>query len=86
MTIPLIAFLFLYLLFVFIWLIFSLIALYHIIKYGQINFTTFLITFAYIAGSIIILFLSYEYLSRIDWSAGLTILQGGAGIFGVNNF
>jgi hypothetical protein len=86
MTIPLIAFLFLYLLFIFIWLIFSLIALYHMIKYGQINFMTFITTFAYLAGSAIILFLSYEYLSRIDWSVGLTIFQGGAGIFGTNNF
>lgn len=86
MTIPLIGFLFLYLLFIFIWLIFSLIALYHIIRYGQINFTTFITTFIYIAGSAIILFLSYGYLSRIDWSVGLTIFQSGAGIFGVNNF
>lgn len=86
MTIPLIGFLFLYLLFVFVWLIFSLVALYHIMKYGQINFTTFFASFAYIAGSALILFLSYGYLSQIDWSVGLTILQGGAGIFGVNNF
>lgn len=86
MTIPLIGFLFLYLLFVFIWLIFSLIALYHIIKYGQINFTTFLAALAYIAGSAIILFLSYGYLSQIDWNVSLTVFQGDAGIFGVNNF
>ena len=75
-----------YLLFVLLWLVFSLVALYHMIKYGQINFTTFITTFAYIAGSIVILFLSYEYLSRIDWGAGLTIFQGGAGIFGVDKF
>jgi len=86
MTIPLIAFLYLYLLFVFIWLIFSLVALFHMVKYGQINFMTFITTFAYLAGSVIILFLSYEYLSRIDWNTGLTIFQGGAGIFGTNNF
>lgn len=86
MTIPLIGFLFLYLLFVFVWLIFSLIALYHMIKYGQMNFTTFFTSFAYIAGSALILFLSYGYLSQIDWNVGLTIFQGGAGMFGVNNF
>lgn len=86
MTIPLIGFLFLYFLFIFVWLIFSLIALYHIIIYGQINFTTSLVSSAYLAGSIIILFLSYKYLSGIDWSVGLTIFQGGADIFGINNF
>lgn len=86
MTIPLIAFLFFYLLFVFVWLIFSLIALYHMIKYGQINFTTFLTIFIYIGISIILLFLSYQYLSRIDWNVGLTIFQGGSSLFGSNNF
>jgi len=86
MTIPLIIFLYLYLLFVFIWLIFSLVALFHMIRYGQINFLTFISTFAYIGGSIMILSLSYNYLSQIDWNVGLTILQGGAGIFGTNNF
>lgn len=86
MTIPLIGFLFFYLLFVFIWLIFSLIALYHVIKYGQISFTTFLATFAYLAGSVLILYISYQSLGQINWNVGLTIFQGGAGIFGVNNF
>lgn len=86
MTIPLIAFLFLYLLFVLVWLIFSLIALYHIIRYGQINFTSITVSLAYLLVSIIMLFLSYEYLSQIDWSAGLTIFQGGVNLFGPNNF
>jgi len=86
MTIPLIAFLFFYLLFVIVWLIFSLIAFYHMIKYGQINLITFFTTFIYIAGSIAILYLSYFYLSQIDWGVGLTIFQGGATAFGVDNF
>ncbi|MFH1255479.1 MAG: hypothetical protein V1667_03355 [bacterium] len=86
MTIPLTAFLFLYLLFVFICLVFSVIAIYHIMKYGQVNFATFAAVFIYAAGCAAVLFLSYLYLSRIDWSVGLTIMQGGFGIFGVNNF
>jgi len=86
MTIPIIAFLYFYLLFIAVWLIFSLIALYHMIKFGQINFTSFLTTFIYLAGSAVIVFLSYQYLSRIDWSVGLSIFQGGAGIFGTSNF
>ncbi|MEI6597259.1 MAG: hypothetical protein WCL13_03595 [bacterium] len=86
MTIPLIGFLILYLLFVFVWLIFSLVALYHILRYGQINFTTFITTFVYIIGLAVILFLSYEYLSQIDWSVGLTIFQGGSNAFGTSNF
>ncbi len=86
MTIPLIAFLYLYLLFAFVWLIFSLIALYHILKYGQVNFTTFVAAFAYLAVAALIINSSYLYLSPIDWSAGLTVFQGGAEIFGTNSF
>lgn len=80
MTIPLIAFLYLYLLFVFVWLIFSLIALYHILRYGQINFTTFLAAFVYAAAAAVMLNLSYRQLSQIDWSLGLAVFQGGADI------
>ncbi len=86
MTIPLISVLFLYLLFVVVWIIFSFIALFHIIKYGQVNFLTFFTTFIYIAGSIVILYLSYGYLSQIDWEIGLTIFQGSTNMFGVSNF
>jgi len=86
MSIPLITFLFFYLLFVFVWLIFSLVALYHIIRYGQINFVSFIVTFIYLAVAAVILNLSYQYLSQIDWSASLTVFQGGAGLFGVSNF
>jgi len=86
MTIPLIAFLYLYLLFLAVWLIFSLIALYHLLRFGQVNFATFFAAFFYLAGSVMLLFFSYQYLSPIDWSVGLTVLQGGAGVFGTNNF
>lgn len=86
MVIPLIAFLFLYLLFVFGWLIFSFIAVYHMLRYGQINFVSVFSVLAYTAGCAAVLFFSYRYLSPIDWSAGFDVLRGGIGIFGVNNF
>lgn len=82
MSFPIVAFLILYLLFAAIWLIFSLIALYHIIKYGQVNFFTFLAAFAYLAGSFFILYFSYLYLNKIDWGANLTIIQTGSSLFG----
>ena len=86
MTIPLIFFLYLYFLFFAIWLIFSLIAFYHIIKYGQVSYTTFFTIIIYLAGSVLILFYSYQYLSPIDWSVGLTIMRGGSSVFGTSNF
>ena len=86
MSIPIIAFLYLYLLFVLVWLVFSVIALYHIIRYGQIGFTSLAVTLIYILVSTAILFLSYQYLSQIDWEASLTVFQGGVGVFGSSNF
>jgi hypothetical protein len=86
MTIPLIAFLFFYLLFVLVWLIFSLIGLYHIIRYGQMNAACIFVIIIYLAVSAIILYLSYLVLSQINWNIGLTISQGGAGFFGSSNY
>lgn len=86
MTIPLIGFLYLYLLFLFAWLIFSVIALYHIIKYGQIGFVSLMSIAVYLAVSAALLSLSYQFLSQIDWSVGLTIFQGGVNPFGSTNF
>ncbi len=86
MTIPLIAFLYLYLLFVLTWLIFSIIAFYHIIKYGQINIISIMVIFAYLAVSIIIIYLSGLFIAGIDWSVGLTVFQGGSGFFGSSGY
>jgi len=85
MTIPLIAFLFFYLLFVLVWLIFSIIALYHIIRYGEMNEACISVIIIYLAISAAIIYLSYQFISRIDWNVGLTISQGGAGFFGLSN-
>lgn len=86
MTIPLIGFFYLYLLFVFIWLIFSLIAYYHIIRYGQIGFISVAATLTYFIVSVLILVFSYLFINQIDWSIGLTVSQGGIDFFGSNNF
>ena len=86
MTIPLVAFLYLYLFFILVWLIFTIIALYHILRYGQIGLTSFLVTLAYLIASLVILYLSYIFLSQIDWGVGLTVLQGGFQFFGSSNY
>ena len=76
MVITIVVFLYLYLLFVGIWLIFSLIAYYHLIRYGQINFFSFLAGLAYLAVAVIILSQSYQYLNQIDWTRELVTIQG----------
>ena len=60
-----------YILFLAIWTAFSLFAIYHLVKFGVQNFTTFLATFLYIAASTLILSVSLTTIMRIDWTTPL---------------
>ena len=73
MTFPLYIFLIIYLVFLLGWLIFSFIAIYHMFKYGFLNFTTFFTIFIYIAVSFLMVAISYKYLSQVDWQMNVTI-------------
>ena len=73
MTFPLYIFLIIYFVFLLGWLVFSFIAVYHILKFGFLNFTTFFTVFVYIAISFLMLAISYKYLSQIDWQMNVTI-------------
>ncbi|MDP3043626.1 MAG: hypothetical protein Q8N21_04455 [bacterium] len=75
MTFPLYYFLLIYLLFILLWLIFSLVAVYHMIKFSFKNFTSFFATFIFIGVSIFILMESYNYLSRIDWEMNVIVFE-----------
>ena len=73
MTFPLYIFLIIYFVFLLGWLVFSFIAVYHMLKFGFFNFTTFFTVFVYIAISFLMLAISYKYLSQIDWQMNVTI-------------
>jgi len=73
MTFPLYIFLIIYFVFLLGWLVFSFIAVYHMLKFGFLNFTTFFTVFVYIAISFLMLAISYKYLSQIDWQMNVTI-------------
>ncbi|MFH1232669.1 MAG: hypothetical protein V1651_02265 [Patescibacteria group bacterium] len=75
MQFPLFYLLIIYLFFLAVWLIFSLIAVYHMIRFGFLNFTTFFVTFFYIAVAAIMLNASYNYLIPIDWSVNVSMFQ-----------
>ena len=76
MSFPLYIFLIIYFLFLFVWGIFGLIGIYHMIKFGLLNPATFILTFIFIAGSITFLAVSYNYISAIDWNVNVSILEG----------
>jgi hypothetical protein len=83
MSFPLYIILFIYLLFLLIWLIFSLVGLYHMLKFGFLNFTTFFAVFFYIAVSLMILSVSYNFIVAIDWRTNVSMFNG---FFENNNF
>lgn len=62
----------------FVWALLSIFALYHLIRFGIRNFTTFLITFSYIAASVILLFLWYGVIAEnTTWTKPIfTIFTG----------
>ncbi len=76
MSFPIYYFLFAYLVFLFFWGVFGLIALYHIIKFGFPNFFTFFGTFVFIGGAIILLSVSYNYIAQVDWNTEVSPFQG----------
>ncbi len=76
MSFPLIIFLYIYFAFLFVWLIFSVIGVYHLIRYGFLNFMTFFSLFAYAALSFLILSVSYNYIKEVDWNVTISIFDG----------
>jgi hypothetical protein len=57
-----------YLIFLAIFLIFSLINFYHILRWGGFTFVGFIATFIFIAGMILLLFQTYDNLKTANWS------------------
>lgn len=54
--------------FVLCFLIFALVNLYHVLAFGFLGFESFFITFIFIAGTILVLFITYKLGMDIDWS------------------
>lgn len=67
MSFPLFYLLIPYLLILLFFLIFSFFNLYHLFRYGLVNFTTIFMGFLYIAVASFILFVSWKYLGGVDW-------------------
>jgi hypothetical protein len=67
MNIPLAIFYYIYLIFVAIFLLYTLFNVYHLLRFGGLNVPTVVITTVYIVTTIAILFLAWEYTNQIDW-------------------
>lgn len=47
--------------------------LYHLFSYGFLSFSSFFVTFLFLAGVVLILFITYQYGAQIDWSQTIVI-------------
>jgi len=75
MTFPLSIFLIPYFILLAVWLILSLVAVFHMLKFGFKTFATFVSVFLYIGVSLIMLNVSYYYIKGIDWNANVSIFE-----------
>ena len=73
MAIPIIIFLLLYLMMVTFFILFSIFLLYHAVRFGVANMANMTTMIIYLAVSAGLLFFSYIYIARIDWSLKLII-------------
>lgn len=58
---------------VLIFLIFAIINLLHLFAFGFLNFESFFMTFIFLGGIILILFITYKLGLKIDWSQTLSL-------------
>ena len=73
MQIPILIFLYLYLMMVTIFIIFSIFLLYHAFRFGTSTLTNLIIMLIYLAGASIFLIGSYAYLNQVDWSQAIIL-------------
>ena len=83
MQIQLSIFLYLYLAFLLLWLTFSIIALYHMFKFGFKNFATHISVILYLVVSAIMLGASFFYIIQVDWTMDLFNVNKSSSIISV---
>lgn len=76
MIIPLFVFLFPYGILVFILAVIIFFCIYHLVRFGFLNNLTVFMSFVFIAVFALILFISYQHISGIDWRQPLQIFTG----------
>jgi len=75
MTFTLSIFLYVFFAFVGIWGVFSLVALFHLLKFGFKGAITFFTATGYVAVSTLIIFGTMSYLEPVDWQASISVLS-----------
>lgn len=84
-TIPLYTLLFLYLIFLAIFAVFSLINIYHIIMSASFTLASFVMTFFIFTLTVLTLYYTWHLLLEVDWRAPIVVFNVDwvIGIFGI---
>lgn len=83
MGIPLSIFLIAYFLLAGLFLLYGLFSLYHIIRFAHLDAASYFMTGIFLAGIVLIAFISFTFIGTIDWSQTIelfTINQGAPSI------
>jgi hypothetical protein len=75
LNIPIYIFLFLYLLFLCLFVVFSIINIYHIVMSASFTLASFIITFFMMALTIFTLYFTFELIKNADWTQTITIFN-----------
>lgn len=75
LTIPYLAFLWPYLLAVAVLLYFAFAAVFHVLRFGTLTSASVAIAFIIMAGTALILFLSYRSLVLVDWGQSVDVVE-----------
>lgn len=73
--IPLYSFLIIYLVYIGIFLIFSLFNIYHLVKHGFSSVFVYVVIILYIVIAAVVVFITYYYLQDVEWSQVLSLLS-----------
>ncbi|MBU0649299.1 hypothetical protein KJ969_04350 [Patescibacteria group bacterium] len=74
-ALPLYTLLILYIIFLLAYAFFSFFAIYHLVRFGFQSLATFLMIFFYIALSVLVLFVSWQAVSGIDWTQEFILFE-----------
>lgn len=77
-TAPLYILLIIYAIFLIIFAFFSIFAVYHLIKFGFRTLGNFMMIFIFLGVCVIVLFLSWEAISQIDWTQNVVLFRYGS--------
>jgi len=75
LTIPLYSFLFLYLLFLCVFVIFSIMNFYHIVMTAAFTLSSFIMTFFIFTLTVLTLYFTWQLLLNVDWQTPVTLLN-----------